>query len=689
MKCEENINDLMYTEKIPTRVPGLDDLLFGGINLFKSKNNLIIIKGDDSIDKTILGIQIGYGIAQSLSLQNDFDSNKEVNLISNYHNTSYLNDLLLDILIARCIQKMTEIKVSTKINYTDSHIYNTFFCKERYFSATNKLYLTSSPSLNPTNIDDLICEEALFYNNRTNALHFRSKPFSTDSTTMLYKRKYDAINEYFKDTEEENNSFRDRIKAIKNNLQIPIINAIVHDTSDNDDYPNPNGKIEDVYIYDIIRESEDFDWGKFINNKIKKHHVSILVISKKEKIPNDLANMIIELSNKEVDNYYIYNLSIKRSTSQQTCLGKHQYKVRDYGIEVFPNIYTYFSKRRYMQRAIVYTHSDVVTPTFQQHLDGFTENTPLSENGYDYYIENKDSFSIQNVKELIEPKESYYCSVDILERIFMARRTSYNKNPYNKEIISNYRGGVTAVIGNPNTYKRFITFGSIFSSSINKEHTLILLLNKDDATIRRRLSCPASANKCKCNVDNCKKCYSHIHFMNILMGNITPAEFLFYLRKQIEITYQSVRIKRIIIDDIQILDYCFPLLNESSLFISSLIALCREYDIDLFLLCDKSAKSANQLLAIADNVVCTQRDPAGALMLFIEHYAGYDKKPSKVYCGKVKKPQKLFECYETVDSENMTIKQYGINESRIEDFNISNMDDFWVYTDIKNHKKHK
>lgn len=671
----------VYAEKIPTRVPGLDELLYGGLNL-SEKSNIIVIKGDESIDKTLLGIQLGYGIAQSLSIMNDDNRIYEVNIISNYHKKEYLDDLLLDTLIAHCTQKMIELKSSINADFSGNHLFNTFFSKRLYSGLKENLKQTPPPSCLEINIDNLICEEAIFYNNRTNGLHYRCKPFNTSSTTMLFERRQQSVEDYFS---ENNSYFPIGVKVLREKIQTPIVNAHIYEMEIKDFFQqNLMNENDDIYVYDLIDYKKIHNWQDIITG-LNKHRVSILVVPKDLNIPNDLASIIIELGNKEYDNYYIYNMSIRRSISQQTCLGVHQYKKRDYGLEVFPNIYTYFSKRRFMQRAIVYTHSDIVTPTFQQYLDSIPDVSSLNDYSYNCYKKNIDSLRLQNIKELTNPKDTYYSSVDVLERIFMSRK--YNCRNKNKEVISNYRGGVTAVIGNPNTYKRHITFGSIFSSSLNEEHTLLFLLNKDDATIRRRMMCPALSVKNKCEESVCSNCYSNIHFMNIFMGNITPAELLFYIKKQIEIPYKTKHIKRIVIDDIQIIDYCFPLLRESDLFISSLITLCREKEIDLFLLCDKTAKSAKQLLAVADNVICTQRDTDGSLLLFVEHYAGFDKEPSKVYCGKVKKPQLLFECYDTVDSENMPIKQYGINESEVEDVDISDMDDFWVYKDIKNHKK--
>ena len=56
--------------KLATGIRGLDKLLYDGINVNTTdddKNVLIIIKGDvEENDKTLLGMQILYGLAQSI-----------------------------------------------------------------------------------------------------------------------------------------------------------------------------------------------------------------------------------------------------------------------------------------------------------------------------------------------------------------------------------------------------------------------------------------------------------------------------------------------------------------------------------------------------------------------------------------------------------------------------------------------
>lgn len=47
-----------------------------------------------------------------------------------------------------------------------------------------------------TKPDQLIAESVMYYNNRTRALHYRTADNIADLSNMVYKRKYQSINEY-------------------------------------------------------------------------------------------------------------------------------------------------------------------------------------------------------------------------------------------------------------------------------------------------------------------------------------------------------------------------------------------------------------------------------------------------------------------------------------------------------------
>ena len=331
----------------------------------------------------------------------------------------------------------------------------------------------------------------------------------------------------------------------------------------------------------------------------------------------------------------------------------------------------------------MYTHSSVVADTFQQYLDRVTKYvnrddpnalSVAKDHDFENYLQSRAETERRNVDSLFNDDEIGYSAVNMLEKILIPSMLDNRKQ---RDDILDYSGSITAMIGAGNTYKRFITFGSIFSSSLAQEHTLIVLLNKNSDTIRRRLSCPARYRRGKdCTI--CHECYRYIHFMDICMANITPDEFIYYLDLQLKTKYDDgKRIKRVVIDDLQIVDHCFPYLAKDNLFLSALGYICRERGVYSYVLCDKAGKKANELCVVADNIICTGRDEKGKLQIFIERYIGFTNTPSKIYCGCVEKVKDLFECYYKKEGDNDKRWFYRLNSRQIDDDTVSSMDDFW------------
>lgn len=83
------------------------------------------------------------------------------------------------------------------------------------------------------------------------------------------------------------------------------------------------------------------------------------------------------------------------------------------------------------------------------------------------------------------------------------------------------------------------------------------------------------------------------------------------LKQQINVLYfdginQKKKVSRIVIDDLQKIDYSFLLLKDEHLFLTALVTLCRENDVELKILCDKKAGFIKELCSLADNVVCIE-----------------------------------------------------------------------------------
>lgn len=675
--------------KLPTGIRGLDKVLYGGIdaNVLKALqiggNNIprtplvIVIKGsEDDNDKSMLAMQMLYGIAQSVeNIKADYqhinsDWNKPV-MYSTYYQTHKLDDMFLDYFISSSLQEILRKKASKDANVNlSSNIFTNLL-----FDSSNILCQGISTKANfpytavANTTDAMIGDGIIYYNRRTNSLHVKADLTADDNKyNQVYLRKFDSINEY---RQMYSNKQQDTLFYKYTGLHFLPFSMIGNLTYSQltTSIANPKELIAvDLSAYKDLAVTK-------INGLLNLLHdakIVILVVDSTAEIPENRVNMMIELSQK-VDNMFVLKyLQITKSDSQDFAPGLHQYKKRDYGIEVYPRKELYLYERRYLQRALVYTHADAVTETYQQYMR------------QQKYYQGDDAVSYDDYKEDLKKNKPFFSlypqnymqqmSIDLLNKILIPVNPLRQQNKKSKEkddlMAEEYMYGnagfVTAVVGKANTYKRFLTFGGIFGSACSKDHTLIVMMNKEESVTRRRLICPAKPWKVD-KMDYCRECYGYIHFMNICMGNITPEEFLYYLEKQIEVPYDyesKKRIRRIVIDDLQILDFCFPRLEKNGLFLAALAELCRVHDIILYFLCDTASELLPTLRALADNVIFTKKDESGHPLIFVEKFAGYTNTPSKMYCGKVKNVNKLFRC----------VENHGINSFELQT-NIVELED--------------
>lgn len=660
--------------KISTGIPGLNDLFYGGMELSDQKRTLIIIKGGDRTEKTLLGLQLLYNLG--LDLNRKLSYPYKPLFISTVHNRQFLEDLLLDVVIASCSRRMTvnwvQNKGSRNMAFTE-----TFFNTDKIRGSLRNDGEIQKSNL-PAESDTLICKDIIHYSNRTNALHIKTLSGDDDNDNMLYMRKYDSLGEYYrKDGSEVFDAVNASLGAQCIDISIRNVDPINILNSD-----NPLVAIEmdkdtqaDYRLVKSLAESLKARTENNTSAATLPKGAAVLILDDGVRIPEDVADIVICLENTYPQGYMIQRMSVEKSNDQSSILGWHQYKRRDYGIEVYPSLHKIFQKRRYLQRALMYTHSSIISDTFQQYLEYSIKqkHTVLRYSGYESTEQYLKALSPHDVTE--------YTSDEILSRILLYKKANDTLGDgqikTNNEILYGYRSGVTAIIGNPNTYKRFLTFGSMFSSAIRDEHTLILLLNKEDSVIRRRLSCPACLRRNESR-KRCKACYEHIHFMNMCIGCITPDEFIYYLIQQIDTPFgDGKKIRRIIFDDLQIIDFCFPMLRESPLFLSALMSVCRERDIALYIMCDKAGEQLLALRSLADNVICTDRAEDGRPKLYVERFAGYNISPSKIYCGKIADVKRLFRCDMVYSDDSSSELKYTLNTDVIEDDPTATMDNFW------------
>jgi len=121
---------------------------------------------------------------------------------------------------------------------------------------------------------------------------------------------------------------------------------------------------------------------------------------------------------------------------------------------------------------------------------------------------------------------------------------------------------------------------------------------------------------------------------------------------------KSKKLKKIVIDDLQKIDYSFPLLKEEQLFLTALVTLCRENNVELQILCDKKAELTKELCSLADNVVCIQReeDELNKISLYIERFAEHVS-PSEIYKYEILNVHELFTCDGTDMRLNLNVPE--------------------------------
>jgi hypothetical protein len=368
------MKDFLRFNKISTGIEGLDRLLYGGLVIPENENVLVVIRGGDNTEKTIFSMQVLHALASRFTKEG-FARN--AHYLCNYLSRGYLEDLFLDMFVASGIRKLTTKMVEGQ-KIDGSVLTDAFFDMENIYCSLhgkNKEFANLVPmGYYQKHADSMLCNEALYYSNRTNALHLRVAHQDENTSNIdnaVFLRKLNLLTLL--------NGQDEHLKPVESLLdekfaQMKIANCLDIDAClDTTKSQSPNTEFVCVNLADkrlergIGVESE----VEGIIDALSKFKFAILVVRDGVVIPEEKVGMLIELStNKYESSDYLLNyLSIEKSRFQSSALHTQQYKRRDYGIEVYPSLHLYCQQRRYLQRALVYTHSNVISETFQQYLD--------------------------------------------------------------------------------------------------------------------------------------------------------------------------------------------------------------------------------------------------------------------------------------------------------------------------------
>ena len=693
--------------KISTGIQGLDKMLLGGLQLplirsgedvtLSEKGIIIVLKGDRGTDKTLFAMQMMHGIAKSL---NSLEIKpKAPAFYSLDKKTDQMNDMLLDFIISKCIDKMIRTKENDE--WSGSRFADAIFDTSKIRAgATQSCTPPPFPENLKSKIDYYISEGVVFYNIRTNSLHFRTAQSIDSQANILFTRRYNNISDYQKVSNafssEGNCDFRNDFFEVQFNGHIPTENG-TNDSIKEMEYKyvttpshtfskilshiqkgaedNTKNKLmpSSCIVIDGLTKISDSDLRSFeltpFEHILRKSAlVTIIVIDDLDEKLKISADILIELgrieNNKE--NYTSHALRICKSVFQMYAYGWHEYKKRDYGIEVYPSSHLLLQQKRYLPQAKILTQQGILENHYLRHV-----NVKVTGDVKD---------KIQHrVEEYDDYKKTENSAMDVLRNLHYKYKkeavTTVDEalqNLFGYKNHDNPSGKIIAILGSPNSFKFYLAAGSCFCAAKQGIHTLFLTFDRLIDNLREHLVCPAwktlDENKsvipcfeqvqnsasgknytneysctanCShhCKLSECNNCYSMMHSFNINMGCISTDELLHYLNEQLNICFNkggNKKIGRIIIDDLQKIDYSFPLLKGNDLFLSAIKNYCQKKSIDLIILCDKSAGLARCLRSLADNVICMQQDEAGeTVSIYVEKFSGMTP-PSRILKGGIR-----------------------------------------------------
>lgn len=802
-------------QKVPTGVFGLDSLFYDGLQLqnfcvpFSSidekqrneeKGLIIVLRGERGINKMRLAMQMLHGISKSIYAMPSFASHATVPYFFSLNKSDdNLSDMFLDYLITKQIERIIKENLSKshsqwKQDLLSKSLFCVNGCTEQ--SGYRGCSFDNLPKDFRVCMDKYLCNRIIYYNNRTNALHFLREYEGDDNDNLLFHRKSDNLHDYCKEEKkmlqalpkDMQDDFFDvyfnkhEKSSLKDNKKV---NDTIYPSSASQKFQKILDCLEEMELenrkkYDDLKEEASSNTSNNLSSglyspclvidgfalltadELNRMHfphiekvlrrlamVSILVFDEKAKNINCNADIIIDMRTHEHTNgsYIFHELQISKSVFQPAAFGWHKYKIRNCGIEIYPSIHRLLQRRNYMSQILTHTHVGILDESYGSYM----RTELMRHRNYEEPDLSYETFSDQKYdREMELLKEMFKKNKDTKQRFIKSDETpskclqyvQYSKFLLRLLLLGSEKGkdssqnclqteddlmhaegyasrwreykSSTALIGNPNSFKRFLTIASVFRAAKNKEHTLIILFDKEEDEMRRQFICqaadigdeskwpcfknkvPAHNNLCstchyKCKLKSCcHKCYQYIHFLNVRMGCISADELFSVLKEQIEVSYvvenQEKKLTKIVIDDLQKIDYSFPFLKEERLFLTALVTLCKENNVELQILCDKKAKLTQEVCSLVDNVICIHREEKGLnnISLYIERF-GEHISPSEIYKYEITNVPELFSC-NGIDidlNKNITWIPSDKNEEKGEAKNGSGKEDSCSNSDEK------
>lgn len=543
-------------EIIKTGVTGLDTILNGGI-VFE-KEVVIVLRGARGIFKTLLGMQIMRGI-QHYFVKKNGQTEREfpIHFYSLNKSEETLNTMFGGIMVSSEVERIK--KDST---------YNTDKLRS-YLNGIRSGYVS---------LEEEIRRQILTFDSNLGRFFQGGKETPITIKNDIRKDYYLSL-----------------ISSENTNPQTNYLSSGLKDFSemmkDIERVSSDKGKKEACIVVDgLSRMTEEelkrlplVSSEKELRNRSK---VSILILNDKETLRNLDADIIIDMQRRidPVHNYTYHELSVVKNVKGQFAFGWHKYKPMNGLIYVYPSIHKLLSQQYSVDNTFIQAIN-----TDARYPQSFAEKNDV-EPSFPKTNPNK-SISDNDEKNDIPTTKN-----EIISKLI---------TPHKDEV---EKGHVTSVIGNHNTFKRFIVSVSILNSVLSEHEVFVLLLNEKRKGMLELID--KIRNDAGINVEVAKEAYQHLFFWEVRMGCISPEELISFVLEYIEL--QRKKQKKhidIFIIDLGTIEQCFPMINNESLFVPTLSTLCRESKVNLNLICNKHFSQRSVVCTVADNLICTRRNP--------------------------------------------------------------------------------
>lgn len=547
-------------EIIKTGIDGLDAILNGGI--IYEDSVVVIIRGRRGIFKTIMGMQAMLGIQKS------FEMNRSLNEIPIRFYSLNKNDVILErMLKGMVISREVENIKKGRPNNLRSHLEGIGGGYAAFEEDIRHLLLTFD-----TNTDRFLRGEAV------TPIEIKNNIANQIKLTLKGCGNGDSGSDYLQPSLVD---FAEKMQDIEN---LPKAEA---------GGEPPHACI----VLDGISRMTDEELERLPMEALKQSlrqraKVSILIMNDRKPLRNLDADIIIDMRQiyDTVHNYTFHELNIVKNVKGQFAFGWQKYKFMNGLLYVYPSIHRLLSQPYSVDNTFIQAIS-----TDGRYAQPFADMSagralplslgegPVTTDYPDRRIPEKEKNDTPATKE------------DILPKLLTPHRVE--------------KGLVTTIIGNHNTFKRFLASITILNSIMSGHEVLVLLLNE------RRRGMLDLIDKIRkdagINPEDIAEAYQHLFFWEVRMGCISPEELISFVMEYIQMQKDKCPQKRIDIFfiDLATVEQCFPMINNESLFVPTLSTLCRERKVDLHFVCNKHFARRSTVCTVSDTLICTQRDP--------------------------------------------------------------------------------